>query len=402
LHTKPAKPVYATIAGFCLIAIGLCLTRYAYTPLIPSLIDAKWVTKPGAGYLGAFNCLGYIISCLIAIWMPRLTGVRLLMRLALVLAVVGLAMCAWDLGFIWLALGRFMAGLGGAVLVIHTPAVMLQGIGDRAKGICSGIAFSGAGITIILVSLLLPLFIVNGPRNGWLFEAGLTLIMAVAAWRLISTAPRERKSTAKSHEPLDRDRRLLLILIAVAYVLAAIGVTPHTLFLSDYMHRDLGLSIARSSSLFAIVGAGCAVGAMTSGLAGKFLGTRLSQFLNYLIGTIAVAMVLLFDSILLVTASAFIIGLFLLQCVPLTSLRTLEVVGISRHPRYWGFMTLCFGLGLVIGSYGMSGLLSLKYDYIDLFRVAQVALAVALCLVMVSWWRFRKLDCTASHQRATN
>ena len=180
MHTKPAKPVYATIAGFCLIAIGLCLTRYAYTPLIPSLIDAKWVTKPGAGYLGAFNCLGYIISCLIAIWMPRLTGVRLLMRLALVLAVVGLAMCAWDSGFIWLALGRFMAGLGGAVLVIHTPAVMLQGIGDRAKGICSGIAFSGAGITIILVSLLLDAGMVvaqspdesllDGLRQRGLFE----------------------------------------------------------------------------------------------------------------------------------------------------------------------------------------------------------------------------------------
>jgi hypothetical protein len=51
--------IRATISGFCLIAIGLCFTRWAYTPLIPSMIDAGWVDKPEAGYLGAFNSVGF-------------------------------------------------------------------------------------------------------------------------------------------------------------------------------------------------------------------------------------------------------------------------------------------------------------------------------------------------------
>lgn len=40
--------IRATSSGFCLIAIGLCFTRWAYTPLIPSMIDAGWVDKPEA------------------------------------------------------------------------------------------------------------------------------------------------------------------------------------------------------------------------------------------------------------------------------------------------------------------------------------------------------------------
>ena len=63
-------PLYATLAGFWMIAIGLCLCRYAYTPLIPSMIDKHWVTKAGAGYLGGFNCLGYLIGCLGALFLP--------------------------------------------------------------------------------------------------------------------------------------------------------------------------------------------------------------------------------------------------------------------------------------------------------------------------------------------
>ena len=41
-------------------------------------------------------------------------------------------------------------------------------------------------------------------------------------------------------------------------------------------------------------------------------------------------------------------------------------------------MTLGFGLGLAIGSYGLSGLLSLGVSYWMLFVIAQGILAVAL------------------------
>jgi hypothetical protein len=34
-------PLYTTLSGFSRIAIGLCLSRYAYMPLIPSLIDTE-------------------------------------------------------------------------------------------------------------------------------------------------------------------------------------------------------------------------------------------------------------------------------------------------------------------------------------------------------------------------
>ena len=76
-----------------------------------------------------------------------------------------------------------------------------------------------------------------------------------------------------------------------------------------------------------------------------------------------------------------------MQCVALTSVRTGEIVGTSRHPRWWGVLTLGFGLGLAAGAYGFSGLLSLGLNYLDTFRIAQGALVLALLLCGASWTR---------------
>ncbi|MCP4814411.1 MAG: YbfB/YjiJ family MFS transporter [Planctomycetaceae bacterium] len=384
-------PVYATLAGFCLIGIGLCLCRYAYTPLIPSMVDGDWVTKPGAGYLGGFNCMGYLLGCVSALFLPRHVGIRFLLRISLVLAVVGQAMCAWDLGFAWLALGRFVTGFAGASIVIHTPTLVLQHVPERWTKIVSGLVFAGAGSTIVLVCLILPIFLRISISAGWLFEAGLTLVAGVIAWPIIrsaSTAQDQRKSTIPK---LNHDSKVALLLLGTAYFLASISITPHTLFLTNYLHEQFGASIEMSSQLFSLVGVGSLVGALTSGLFAKLFGTPLTLLVNYLVGSISVFMVLITTSVNVITVSAFMIGFFLMCCVPLTSIRSGEISGSVRHARDWGVLTLLFGSGLAVGSYGMSGLLSLGLNYYQLFVIAQVTSATALLLALVLYWMRRKV-----------
>ncbi len=386
----------ATISGFCLIAIGLCFTRWAYTPLVPPMIDGGWVDKSEAGYLGGFNSFGYMIGCVIAIRGTRWCSPRGLMRISILVAVLSVAMGIRDLGFTWLAVARLASGIAGAVCIIHAPATMLRHVDSERRGFCSGIAFAGAGVMIVLTSLLLPLVLDHGASAGWMLETGLTLLMAWLAWPLVSTASPETVGPAKDDrpEPLDAERRGVLRLLSIAYVLAAIGVTPHTLFLADYLHRDLGVGIAGSSSLFAVLGAGCAVGSLTSGLASAWIGTRSKLIVAYLFGVIAVLMVLVFESVAMVTASAFLMGVFVLQCVPLTSVRTLEIVGLDRHASFWGLMAISFGGGLVVAAYGMSGMLELGFRYVDLFVVAEVTLVAGIGLIGMSW--FRRMETTAS------
>ena len=374
-------PVYAPIAGFCMIGIGLCLCRYAYTPLIPALIDEGWVTKAGAGYISGFNCVGYLLGCLGGLFLPSRVGIRRLLQISLVLAVIGQTLSAWNLGFAYFAFARAVTGMAGASLVILTPSLVLDHVPDDWKKVASGICFTGAGGAIVLVSLLLPFFSSVSVTAGWLFEAGLTVAFAVIAWPLTRSAPTTAsQADSGSLSPRGRRAGISLGLLGVAYFLASIGVTPHMIFLTDYLHRDLHVPMATSSRLFSLVGLGSLIGAFSSGFIARLIGTPLSLVLNYLLGSIAVAMVLLTNDITLITISAFLMGFFLFCCVTLSSIRTGEITGIQRHPHDWGILTLGFGAGLAIGSYGLSGILSLGASYYALFVVAQAVLIVSLAL----------------------
>ena len=47
------NPWWAAFAGMSATLVGIGLARFAYTPLIPALIDAGWFTESQAAYLGA-------------------------------------------------------------------------------------------------------------------------------------------------------------------------------------------------------------------------------------------------------------------------------------------------------------------------------------------------------------
>ncbi|MDB9913130.1 YbfB/YjiJ family MFS transporter [Flavobacteriaceae bacterium] len=386
------SPIYATIAGFCLFAISMCLARVAYGPLIPSMINTEWVTKAEAGYLGAFNGLGYIVGCLMALWLPQITGIRLLMRSSLILAVIGIGMCFWNLGFAWLSLGRFLSGSGAAIMVIHTTALVVRSFNEKSKEQLLGFAISGGGIAIVIISMSLPYFVKNGPSDGWLLEAIITLFVALIAWPFISTVPHQRQPSKEAIQPLESRRGRLVLLTGISYLLMSISILPHTLFMTDYMHRDLGLSVGDSSSLFAVLGLGCAFGAIFVGMLTRLFGTRMSLFISYIIGVSAIAMVLIFDSIMIVASSSFLIGMSFFGAAALSSIRTLEIVGLSRHAHFWGFMALGWGLGIGGGSYAMSVLLSLGFNYIDLFKMAQIIIILSLILILFSWWRYNNVE----------
>jgi hypothetical protein len=55
-------------------------------------------------------------------------------------------------------------------------------------------------------------------------------------------------------------------------------------------------------------------------------------------------------------------------------------------------MALGWGLGIGGGSYAMSILLSLGFNYIDLFKTAQVIIIISLGLILFSWWRYSDVE----------
>ena len=366
---RPLHPFRATLAAVCAIGIALGMSRYAYTPLIPALIRDGWVSVPQAGFLGGANCMGYLASCLLAIVLPRYLPIRSVIRLSLAIALIGGLMSAFDLGFRWLILARFVAGLSAAPLLVLTPSVLSSQVSDRWKKVCSGIAFAGNGIFIVLISLTLPFFLEFDVQLSWLYEAAVTVVACILVWPLSSRASGKPLVRSEVSDHLNGGQRKVLLGLILAYGLGAVAVQPPTLFLTDYLHRDLGLRVSEASQVFSILGVGTAIGAGVSGLFAGLVGSRLTLFVVYVSGVISMLLVLFTSKIWALALAAGLVGVFLMGLVAMTSQRTMEAVGHAQHPKTWGTMTLAFALGLTVGSNGMSALLQYGQTYLDLFAI---------------------------------
>ena len=373
-----------------MVSMGLCLCRYAYAPLVPAMIAAGWVDKAGAGYLGGFNALGYLCGALVAILLPARLSLGIILRVSIVAVVVSLVMCGWNLGFAWLATARTLNGMAGAVLIIHAPSLALAPVPERWRKLAGGAIFAGAGSTILMISLALPGFLETSVGSGWLLEAGVALAVGTVAWPLAASAQTPNAPTRrKSHLTAPQARSLRIL--GSAYFLAGVGITPHTLFLTDYLHRDLHVATASSIYYYSLIGLGSFCGALAGGAAARVLGTRQSLSANYLLGTAAVVLVLIGDGPIWISLSVFGIGFFLLACVALSSQRTAEIAGAADHPRYWGILTLALGVGITVGSYALAWLIDVGWSYRSTFVIAALSLALGFFLSLGPGLRTQQL-----------
>ena len=371
-------PAQATLAGLCAIGIALGMSRFAYTPLVPALIRDDWTTIPQAGFLGGANCFGYLVSCVIAITLPRILGVHQVMRIGLGAGLLGVLLSSFNFGFIWLVIARFIAGLSAAPLVVLTPSVLSTQMPERWRKLSAGLAFSGAGLFTLLVSLTLPFVLHQNVQVGWFYETAVVAVAVLLTWPLTSRASNKPLPPPAAAEHLNGGQRKVILGLGLAYACGAIGMQPPTLFLTDYLHRDLGVQIATASQLFSVIGLGFAIGAGCSGVLVSRLGSRISLLLIFATGTVGVLMATISHQLWLITIAAGLCGFFVLGMVATTSQRAMEAVGTAQHPRIWGTLSLVFAIGLTAGSNGMSLMLKLGFSYIQLFVIAIIALAMGV------------------------
>src|SRR5215469_15442364 len=166
-HRQPAT-WRMTLSAFCACLIGIGVARFAYTPLLPAIIDAHWFAASSGAYLGAANLAGYLAGALLTRFATRFVPVVAMIRLMMVLAAIALIACAWPLSFAWFFAWRFVSGLaGGALMVLAAPTVLPHVPASR-RGLAGGVIFMGVGAGIAASGTLVPLLLRQSLQDTWL------------------------------------------------------------------------------------------------------------------------------------------------------------------------------------------------------------------------------------------
>ncbi|ROO27472.1 YbfB/YjiJ family MFS transporter [Salinisphaera orenii] len=365
------------LAGGVATLLGIGMARFAYTPLIPALVEAGWFSAHAAAYLGAINLLGYLVGAAIAHRATLVFGVRAVLAAALAVTVASLLACALDWGVYWYGFWRLACGVSGAVLVVVGAPAALSRVAPGERARTGALVFTGIGLGVAASGTLVPWLADFGVAAAWLALAVVSAVLALwswtAAWRDLAALPEpaadERAAAAL---PLTA-----ILLVIAAYGLDAVGFVPHTLFWVDYIARELGQGLAAGSGYWVVLGLGAMCGPVAAGWLAARLGFRPALTLALAIKAFAVALPLISTSMAALGLSSFLVGLLIPGTVTLTSGSIAALTPAARQQQFWGWATLGFALAQAVGAYGMSWGYERLGGYLPLFGLACVALVLA-------------------------
>src|SRR6476660_9894146 len=139
------------VAGLLSLAVAMGIGRFAFTPMLPLMLQAGQLDVAAGGWIAAANYAGYLAGALTAArtgWTaPRLAVVALLSTAALTAAMALQGPTAW-----WAAL-RFLAGLASAWAFVATSLWCLGALARRAPTAWASALYAGVGGGIALAGL---------------------------------------------------------------------------------------------------------------------------------------------------------------------------------------------------------------------------------------------------------
>jgi len=369
-------------AGLAATLVGIGLGRFAYTPLLPALIEAHWYTESDAVYLGAANLAGYLAGALGGKSMAARIPAHQVIRAMMLLAALSFVSCIWPLSFLWYFVWRFAAGYAGGALMVLAASAVLPRVPKEKRGVAAGLIFTGVGIGIALSGTMVPALIGVGLEETWAALAVLSFILALATWRWWPAAP--SPAPADTNKPASAFAWPFASLYAV-YALFAAGLVAHMVFLVDYVARGLGHGIAAGGWYWFVFGVGAAVGPLAAGRLADRLGFRNTLRIGLVLQTIGVALAFLSTGVIALGVSSFLVGATVPGIVPLVAGRAHELSGTDSalQRTAWSYATVAFSVGQAAAAYAFSYAFEQtgRYDILFQAGAAMVALALAIELL---------------------
>lgn len=181
----------AATAGACALALAMGIGRFAYTPMLPAMLEESSLGLSAAGLVASANFLGYLIGALLAtraLFARRRTG---WLRAGLALSALTTAAMALDIGASGWASVRLASGVASAFVLVFTSAIVFEIAAREGRPMLGSLLYAGVGVGIAASALL----VFAGREAGWSAAqlwwalAGLSALLALAPWRVLDRPP---------------------------------------------------------------------------------------------------------------------------------------------------------------------------------------------------------------------
>lgn len=388
-QTLTTHDLPALMTGVMATLAGIGIARFAYTPLLPAIIQEGWFTASQGAYLGAANLLGYFIGALAAHSLSERFSPRWVMAASFAGIALSFVLCAGAGGFLWFFFWRLVSGMAGAILMVVGPSLALTATPPERRTLVGAMVFTGIGFGALLSAFIVPLLLETSLAVTW----GTLGLLCIAAGLLCDyflqqrVAPLTSPITASPRgdsPPGYAGVKIIVLLVIGAYALDAIGFVPHTVFWVDYLARENALGNQAASLQWGIFGLGALCGPFMVGALAQRVGWQGGLMIAFAAKAAAVFLPAFSLALLSQSVSSFMVGAMIPGIVALTSGRLAELVGPTAHKKLWGQATAAFAAAQAVAGYAMSALYGAWGSYAPLFAISGLILVVGFLLVLLS------------------
>ncbi|WP_223551091.1 YbfB/YjiJ family MFS transporter [Pseudomonas sp. A-B-19] len=381
-----ARAIWLPIfAGFCASLVSIGLARFAYTPLIPSLIQAHWFSASDVVYLGAANLVGYLIGALIGHPLARRTSNKTALRLMMLAVTLAFFACGFPLSMSWFFGWRLLSGIAGGAIMVLVAGTVLPHVPATRRGLASGAIFLGIGLGIAGSGTIVPPLLSLGLQQTWFGLGVLALVLTAASWfgwptvaHPVAAAPSDTSS------PVPTDPSVYLLFAQYAFMAA--GLVPAMVFLVDYVARGLDAGAHVGALIWVMYGLGAIVGPVSYGFLADQLGAKTGIRIVLVIQALAVGLLSISSSFAALAVLAVILGSFPPGIVPLALARVHELIPDHHQQQIaWSRATVSFATFQAVSGFAYSALFNASGGHHALmFMIAAGAIVVALLLELGS------------------
>lgn len=391
------------LAGAVSLAVAMGIGRFAFTPLLPMMLDDGAIDLQAASWLASANYLGYLVGALLCTFQPWIwsraralpaVNAPTLVRTGLVAtALLTLAM-ALPAPALWPTL-RFAAGVASAVVFVFTSGWCLAQLAQQDATALGGVMYAGPGAGIVVSGFFASSMVSWHWRaaTGWLIFGVLAALLAAAVWRVFGKGAFPRPGAAAGSAPSACTTARAqghgeIAFMALAYGVAGFGYIVSATFLPVIARQALPGS-AWLDLFWPIFGSGVVAGAL---LAARL---RLNGDLRLLLAACYVVQALgIFVGVWSPTPAGFAFGSLLLG-LPFTAI-TFFAMHEARRLRpaavasMMGLLTALYGIGQIVGPPMAAALLKRSAHQGNGFAVSlQIAAGALLAGAAMYLWMVR-------------
>ncbi len=358
------------LTGVGVMCACLGLGRFALGMLLPSMGESLHLDYGQMGLISTANFTGYMVSVIFAGMVSSKIGSRLTITLGLF--VVGISMTG-----IWAAEGLrtvlllyVVTGIGSGLANIPMLGLVAGWFVKRWRGRAAGLMLVGNGLGIILSGFLVPQLNIHlggqGWRFAWLTLGGIVFIITVLAGLLLRNSPGQmRQRPMGSSEPADsqgktsetpaqtagsrRDTVPNLIRLGLIYMLFGATYAVYATFIVTSLVNERGFSEHAAGTFWSAVG----ILSLFSGIYAGYVSDRLGRFpalvlvFSQFTAAHLLALTGLPTTCLYLSIAAF--GLSIWGIPTIMAATVGDMVGPERASSAFGFITIFFGIGQVVG-----------------------------------------------------